>query len=55
MLDINTIEIIRKIFDRWPGRFVDVLNSLNEKQQISKDWLVEKLNEYKYPYQKEVN
>ena len=50
MLDINTIEIIRRIFDRWPKRFVDVVNSLNEKQQISKDWLVEKLNEYKYPF-----
>ena len=36
MLDINTIEIIRKIFERWPKRFVDVLNSLNEKQQVSK-------------------
>ena len=50
MLDINTIEIIRKIFERWPKRFVDVLNSLNEKQQVSKDWLVEKLNDYKYPF-----
>ena len=26
------------------------LNSLNEKQLVSKEWLVEKLNEYKYPF-----
>ena len=50
MLDFNTIEIIRKIFEKWPKRFIDVLNSLNEKQQVSKEWLVEKLNEYKHPF-----
>ena len=50
MLDFNTIEIIRKIFEKWPKRFIDVLNSLNENQQVSKEWLVEKLNEYKHPF-----
>ena len=49
MFDINTIEII-KILKDYPNRLVDVLNSLNEKQQVSKDWLVEKLNDYKHPF-----
>tara|TARA_Y100000004_G_C8838012_1_gene379221 strand:+ start:73 stop:747 length:675 start_codon:yes stop_codon:yes gene_type:complete len=50
MFDINTVEIIKKILKDYPNRIVDVLNSLGERQQISKDWLVEKLNSYKYPF-----
>lgn len=50
MFDFNTIEIIKKILKDYPNRLVDVLNSLGERQQLSKDWLVEKLNEYKHPF-----
>ena len=50
MFDINTIEVIKKIYYDYPNRLKDVLTSLSERQQISKEWLVEKLNEYKHPY-----
>ena len=50
MFDFNTIEIIKKILKDYPNRLVDVLNSLGERQQLSKDWLVEKLNAYKHPF-----
>ena len=50
MFDINTIEVIKKIYNDYPNRLKDVLISLSERQQISKEWLVEKLNEYKHPY-----
>lgn len=50
MFDINTVEIIKKILKDYPNRLVDVLNSLGERQQLSKDWLVEKLNAYKHPF-----
>ena len=46
MFDINTIEVIKKIYNDYPNRLKDVLTSLSERQQISKEWLVEKLNEY---------
>lgn len=49
MYDYNIIELIKKIYKDYPNRFIDVLNSLGERQQLSKDWLVEKLNEYKHP------
>ena len=50
MFDYNTIEIIKKILKDYPNRLVDVLNSLGERQQLSKEWLVEKLNAYKHPF-----
>ena len=50
MFDIKTIEVIKKIYYDYPNRLKDVLTSLSERQQISKEWLVEKLNEYKHPY-----
>ena len=50
MFDFNTIEIIKKILKDYPNRLVDVLNSLGERQQLSKEWLVEKLNAYKHPF-----
>ncbi len=50
MFDYKTIDAVKRILKDYPYRIEDVLNSLSEKQQISKDWLVEKLNEYKHPY-----
>ena len=49
MYDYNIIELIKKVYKDYPNRFIDVLNSLGERQQLSKDWLVEKLNAYKHP------
>tara|TARA_B100000902_G_scaffold279545_1_gene265418 strand:+ start:1327 stop:2001 length:675 start_codon:yes stop_codon:yes gene_type:complete len=50
MYDYNTIELIKKIKNDYPNRWMDVLNSLGERQQLSKDWLIEKLNSYKHPF-----
>ena len=50
MFDYKTIDAVKRILKDYPYRVEDVLNSLSEKQQISKDWLIEKLNEYKHPY-----
>ena len=50
MFDLKTIEVIKKIYYDYPNRLKDVLTSLSERQQVSKEWLVEKLNEYKHPY-----
>ena len=41
MFDIKTIEVIKKIANDYPNRLKDVLNSLSERQQVSKEWLVE--------------
>ena len=46
MFDIKTIEVIKKIYYDYPNRLKDVLTSLSERQQASKEWLIEKLNEY---------
>lgn len=54
MFDINTIEIIKKIIKDYPTRLLDVLNSIGERQQISKDWLVENLNNYKHSFRNKV-
>ena len=47
MYDLKTINILNSVAKRYPERFTDVCNSLNENQQKSKYWLIEKLNEYK--------
>lgn len=54
MFDINTIEIIKKIIKDYPTRLLDVLNSIGERQQISKDWLVENLNNYKHNFRNKI-
>lgn len=54
MFDINTIEIVKKIIKDYPTRLLDVLNSIGERQQISKDWLVENLNNYKHSFRNKV-
>ena len=43
----KTINILNNVFKKYPERFKDACDSLNENQQRSKHWLVEKLNEYK--------
>jgi hypothetical protein len=50
MLDRNTLDIIKRLLDSYPDRIMDVLDSLNANQHASKDWLVEKLNEYPHYY-----
>ena len=46
MYDKKTISILNTLAKKYPERFTDACNSLNDNQQKSKYWLVEKLNEY---------
>ena len=50
MFDRDTLDTIRKILEIYPDRIMDVLNSLNQNQYTSKDWLIEKLNEYPHHF-----
>ena len=48
--DKTTINILNNLAKKYPERFTDACNSLNDNQQKSKYWLVEKLNEYKFDF-----
>ena len=48
--DKKTINILNSLAKKYPERFTDACNSLNDNQQKSKYWLVEKLNEYKFDF-----
>ena len=50
MFDRDTLIVVRRILDNYPDRIIDVLNSINENQFKSKDWLIEKLNEYPHHF-----
>tara|TARA_E500000331_G_C17225356_1_gene700038 strand:- start:97 stop:759 length:663 start_codon:yes stop_codon:yes gene_type:complete len=50
MFDRNTLDTIKGIVDKCPDRLVDVINSLSKNQFASKDWLIEKLNEYPHHF-----
>ena len=50
MFDRDTLNTIRRLLDNYPDRIVDVLNSLSENQYSSKDWLIEKLNDYPHHF-----
>ena len=50
MFDRNTLNTIRRLLDNYPDRIVDVLNSLSKNQYVSKDWLIEKLNDYPHHF-----
>ena len=41
----KTINILNNVFKKYPERFKDACDSLNENQQRSKHWLVEKLKD----------
>ena len=50
MFDRNTLDTIKRMLDGNTDRIVDILNSLSANQYSSKDWLIEKLNEYPHHY-----
>lgn len=50
MFDRLTLETLKIVFEKTPERVLDVLNSLSENQFNSKDWLIEKLNEYPHHF-----
>ena len=50
MFDRETLDVVKRMLDKNPDRILDVLNSLSANQYASKDWLIEKLNEYPHHY-----
>ena len=50
MYDKQTISILNTLAKKYPERFTDACNSLNDNQQKSKYWLLEKLNEYNFEF-----
>jgi len=50
MFDRDTLNTVKRILDNYPDRVMDLLNSLSENQYASKDWLIEKLNEYPHHF-----
>lgn len=50
MFDRDTLQTFRRLLSKCPDRIVDAIDSLSNNQFTSKDWLVEKLNEYPHHY-----
>ncbi len=50
MFDRETLDTVKRLLDNYPDRIIDVLDSLSVNQYASKDWLIEKLNEYPHHY-----
>ena len=50
MFDRDTLQTFKRLLSKCPDRIVDAMDSLSENQFASKDWLVEKLNEYPHHY-----
>jgi len=50
MFDRDTLGTFKRLLDKCPDRIMDALDSLSKNQFQSKDWLVEKLNEYPHHY-----
>ena len=46
MFDRDTLLTFKRLLDKCPDRIMDALDSLSANQFESKDWLVEKLNQY---------
>tara|TARA_B100001094_G_C18087131_1_gene748358 strand:+ start:348 stop:1004 length:657 start_codon:yes stop_codon:yes gene_type:complete len=50
MFDRDTLLTFKRLLDKCPDRIMDALDSLSANQFESKDWLVEKLNQYPHHY-----
>ena len=50
MFDRDTLDTLKMILEKYPDRILDVYDSLSKNQFVSKDWLIEKLNEYPHHY-----
>lgn len=50
MFDRYTLDTVKRLLDSCPDRFMDILDSLSVNQYASKDWLVDKMNEYPHHY-----
>lgn len=50
MFDRDTIDTFKLLLEKYPDRILDIYDSFSANQYISKDWLIEKLNEYPHHY-----
>ena len=50
MFDRDTLHTFKRLLDKCPDRIMDVLDSLSENQFASKQWLIDKLNEYPHHF-----
>ena len=50
MFDRDTLDTIKTLLANYPDRIIDVIDSLSANQYASKDWLIEKMNEYPHHY-----
>lgn len=50
MFDRDTLHTFKRLMDKCPDRIMDVLDSLSENQLASKQWLIDKLNEYPHHF-----
>jgi len=50
MFDRSTLSTVKRLLDKCPDRIMDALDSISVNQFSSKDWLVEKLNDYPHHY-----
>ena len=52
MIDFENTKALQELIRKYPGRVLDYLNSCNETQWLSKEWLAEELNLYLYKHGK---
>lgn len=50
MFDRKTLDMVKGLLEKCPDRIIDVCDSLSVNQYASKDWLIEKLNEYPHHF-----
>ena len=50
MFDRDTLDMVKRLLEKCPDRIIDVIDSLSTNQYASKEWLIEKLNEYPHHF-----
>ena len=50
MFDRDTLDTVKRLLEKSPDRIIDVIDSLSTNQYASKDWLIEKLNQYPHHF-----
>ena len=50
MFDRDTLDTFKMLLDKHPDRILDIYDSFSRNQYASKDWLIDKVNEYPHNY-----
>ena len=50
MFDRDTLDTFKILLEKHPDRILDIYDSFSANQYASKDWLIEKVNEYPHNY-----